>query len=137
MAKSFGELPSEVVYQILLYIHPTSVPKIQQTSHRFSELVQPILWRQYCTTYFKYWDPRHRIQEKLSAPVVETDWKKIFVERHAISQETNRLIDSILSIQAGRIAKSEKIIAYGYDAKDALLKQRRCSDAIEDVLARR
>ena len=137
MAHSLGDLPNEVIYQILLYISPTSVPKIQQVSRRLNELAQPLLWRHYCCTQFKYWSPRHGIQGKLNAAAVETDWKKLFVERHNIDCEINRQIDSILATQKGRIAKTEVITAYGYDAKDTLLRQKNCSDAIEDVLARR
>lgn len=51
--------------------------------------------------------------------------------------EVERLLDEILAKQSGRIRKFEGIAAFGYDAKDVLLKHCRVEDEQEDALARR
>lgn len=77
------------------------------------------------------------MQQKYSGVVAKVDWKKIFIERHSADRATTRQIDSILSSQRSRIKKTESIVAYGYDAKDTLLRHLDVGDDAEDVLARR
>ena len=137
MAIRLNELPNEIIYQILLCVPPTSVIKVQEVSRQFNDLSQPILWRHHCRTQFSYWNPEHEIYEKFSGPVAKVDWKKIFTARHSVDSVTNHEIDSILENQLGRIQKTEKIVAHGYDAKDALLRHMNVSDETNDVLARR
>lgn len=137
MAIKFSELPNEIIYQILLCVPPASVTKVQQVSRQFNDLSQPILWRYYCSSQYAYWDPRHQIQEKLSGPVAKVDWKKLFSERSSVDRMTDREVDSILETQRGRIRKTERIVAYGYDAKDTLLRHLSVGDEADDVLARR
>lgn len=137
MAIKLNELPNEVIYQILLNLPPASAPKVQQVSRQFNDLAQPILWRSHCRTYFKYWSPEHEIQQKLSGIVAKVDWKKVFLERHIADRATTLHINSIISSQTNRISKSTKIVAYGYDAKDTLLRHLDVGDEAEDLLARR
>jgi len=77
------------------------------------------------------------MQEKFSGPVAKVDWKKVFAERHGIDRTTSQEINSILATQVSRIDKTEKIIGYGYDAKDTLLRHLNVQDDAADVLARR
>lgn len=65
------------------------------------------------------------------------DWKGIYLERHTIDRSATHQIDSVLSSQTGRIAKSANIVGLGYDAKDTLIRHLRVGDDAEDVLARR
>lgn len=49
-----------------------------------------------------------------------------------------RLLNEVLMQQSGRIKRFEAIAAFGYDAKDVLVKHCRVGDEIrEDALARR
>jgi len=134
---SLTVLPNEIIFQILTYLPPASVPTLQRVSQRFNELSQPLLWRYYCRTQFEYWSQRHQIQEKYAADVTKYDWKKIFSERHNIDRTTTLQLNSILSGQTSRIDKSERIVKYGYDAKDSLVRHLHVADDAEDVLARR
>lgn len=77
------------------------------------------------------------MQEKFHQAVAKVDWRKTFSERHNVDRMINREIDSILSSQTDRTEKIEKIVGYGYDAKDTLLRHLRADDEVEDVLARR
>ena len=131
------DLPNEIVFQILTYLPPTSIPTLQQVSQRFNELSQPLLWRYYCRSQFRYWNEHHNIHEKFVDDVTKVDWKKVFSERHSIDQATSTQLNSILSSQTCRIEKAEKIVRYGYDAKDSLVRHLRVDNDAEDVLARR
>lgn len=77
------------------------------------------------------------MREKYNGPVAKVDWKKVFAERHGVDRTTNAEVDSILASQMSRIEKTERIISYGYDAKDALIRHLNVEDDAEDVLARR
>lgn len=77
------------------------------------------------------------MEEKFANDVVKVDWKRIFLERHHIDCVTSRTIDSILSSQTGRVQKYQRILDYGYDAKDTLMCHLNVGDEVEDVLARR
>lgn len=48
-----------------------------------------------------------------------------------------RLLGEILAQQSGRIRRFESIAAFGYDAKDVLVRHCRVGDEREDALARR
>ena len=137
MTVTLSELPTEVIYQILLHLPPSSVPTLQQVSTQLNELSQPLLWRHHCSTLYHYWSTEHDIVKKFNEPVAKVDWKKLFVERHGINRSTSREIDSILASQVGRIEKTERIVGHGYDAKDTLLRHLNVGGDAEDVLARR
>ncbi|KAL9099411.1 MAG: hypothetical protein Q9163_005083 [Psora crenata] len=77
------------------------------------------------------------IQEKFIDEVTKNDWKHIYAERYKIDQEVSSAIDSILAVQVGRINKTKRIVDYGYDAKDTILRHFTIADDAEDVLARR
>ncbi len=54
-----------------------------------------------------------------------------------VDRNISHCLDSIIASQVGRIGKAEKIVAFGYDAKDTLLRHMSVPDEAEDVLARR
>lgn len=137
MAITLSELPIEILHQIISYIPPSSVPTVQTVSRKFNGLPQPLLWRDHCCTQFKYWSPEHDLQQKLSGAVVESNWKKLFSDRYSIDRSTTRDVNGILASQLKRIEKVERIVGYGYDAKDALLQHLNVVEDAEDVLARR
>ncbi|KAL9594322.1 MAG: hypothetical protein Q9219_007095 [cf. Caloplaca sp. 3 TL-2023] len=137
MAPLLNDLPTEVLFQILLLVPATSVLALQQTSRRFNDLSQPVLWRHHCRKEFKYWSPEHDLPAKLAQDAANVDWKYIFQKRHVADAAVTRQLEKILSCQTGRIDRSEKIIAHGYDAKDTLLRHLTVSGDAEDVLARR
>ena len=137
MRLTLDKLPNEIINQILLCIPPSSVSIVEQVSKQFHDLSQPLLWRHHCNTLYRYWGPEHAIDEKFKGVVGKVDWKKLFAERHQIDRFVSREIDSILSSQVGRIEKTRRIVEYGYDAKDTLLRHLNVADDADDVLARR
>lgn len=134
---SVNDLPNELLEQVLLFLPALSIPAFEQTCRRFSKVVKACNWRRFCRIQFRYWgrncDEKSRPEDKL----VETRWKRIYIERHRTHQETSNLIDSILSSQVGRIDKFQRIVEIGYDAKDCLLQHLATCENASDVLARR
>lgn len=137
MTVLLSDLPTEILFQILLWAPPVSIPTFQQVCRKFNALSQPVLWRHHCRRQFRYWSPEHDIFTKLSQDAAQIDWKHIFRNRHLTDSAISHDLERILSSQRGRIAKSERIIAHGYDAKDTLLRHLNVSDEADDVLARR
>ncbi|EYE96325.1 YccV-like-domain-containing protein [Aspergillus ruber CBS 135680] len=138
MVLSLENLPEEVLYSILCYCHPTSSAALQQTARRFRNVTnEPLLWRFYCKTYFKQWDHRHRLPEKLASPVRSVNWKALYVSRHHIDRVTTNLLDKIIASQTGRINKFQMVVDFGYDTKDTLLRHLSVGPEADDYLARR
>lgn len=137
MTLLLSDLPPEVLFQILLWVPPVSIPAFQQVCRKFNDQSQPILWRHHCRTRFKYWNPEHDILAKFAQDAAEVDWKNIYRKRHLADAAISHDLEKILSTQIGRMDRSEKIIAHGYDAKDNLLRHLNVSDDADDVLARR
>lgn len=138
MVLSLDNLPEEVLYSILCYCHPTSSVALQQTARRFRNVTnEPLLWRFYCKTYFKQWDHRHRLPEKLAGPVRSVSWKALYVSRHHIDRVTSSLLDKIIASQTGRINKFRMVVDFGYDTKETLLRHLSVGPEAEDYLARR
>lgn len=132
------DLPNEVIHQILQCLPPSDVPSLELVSQSFRTLArQSVLWQHFCRSNFEYWDQRWDIGSKMKANPANIDWKGIYSERHMIDRSTTHQIDSVLSSQTGRIAKSANIVGLGYDAKDTLIRHLRVGDDAEDVLARR
>ena len=137
MDSNLSQLPREVLHQIVLYLAPTAVLAFEQVCRRFHELCGPLVWRQKCITYFRYWNYERKISHRLTAPIDKTSWKQVYLERHEIDRKVSCGIDSILASQVSRIKKVKSIVEKGYEAKDVLLRCLLVADGGEDVLARR
>ena len=132
------DLPSEVVHQILLLIQPTSLPKLELVSKRFSEFAnQPLLWQHHCRDQFMYWNAARNMKEKFAGNVADTDWKELYSERYKIDRNVTLGINSLLATQTGRIQTSAEIVGFGHEAKDTLISHCNTGDDADDVLARR
>ncbi|KFY24642.1 hypothetical protein V493_05117 [Pseudogymnoascus sp. VKM F-4281 (FW-2241)] len=137
-ATSIGDLPDEVLDQVLYYLSPKETILARRASKRFARLSEePLLWRYYCRTEFTYWDDRHRIKQKFGGDVSDVEWEKLYIYRKSIDTRISELLDSILSEQIGRIDKTKDISEFGYDAKDILLRNCQTQTDADDVLARR
>ncbi|KAJ5738253.1 hypothetical protein N7493_001408 [Penicillium malachiteum] len=137
MVLSLNCLPEEILHSILCVSHPRSTAALEQTSRRFKNVTnEPLLWRYYCKVYYKSWDKKHAISQKLSEPASSTNWKQLFISRFHVDHSVARLLDSILASQTGRIEKFRAVINFGFDAKDTLVRHSRVESG-EDHLARR
>lgn len=137
MPASLTDLPNEVIFQILLHVPPSSTTALQRVSRRFNDLAQPLLWKHYCQTQFRYWSQGDDTKDKLFSNEAIADWKKVFKRRHTVDRTTSHELDRIVASQRNRIKRSEIIAELGYDAKDTLLRNLSVEENAEDVLARR
>ncbi|KAF2444076.1 F-box domain-containing protein [Karstenula rhodostoma CBS 690.94] len=139
MAPAFTELPTEILEAIFLHLDPPSLLSVAQTCRLVKKLTAdaPLIWRHFCQTHFKTWDPQHDIGAKFAGPLSDVDWRSIFVRRVRIERETLRLLNKVLESQQDRIRHINEIADFGYDVKEVLLKECACDDEKEDVLARR
>ncbi|KAI0023483.1 hypothetical protein F4780DRAFT_84229 [Xylariomycetidae sp. FL0641] len=136
---SFDALPDELVQQILHYLTPEeTLRNIALVSKRYNRIAdEPILWKYYCRSSFKYWQGEHGFKEKLGGRLHNVDWKGLYLLRLARNSRIAELVDEIVASRVSRLQKTEEICRYGYDAKDYLLTQCRVDDSVQDVLARR
>lgn len=139
MAPAFTELPTEILEAVFLHLDPQSLLSVAQTCRLVKKLTAdaPLIWRHFCQTYFKSWDPQHGIAAKFSGPLSDVDWRSVFIRRVRTEKETLRLLDRVLESQQGRIQHINEIADFGYDVKEVLLKECACDDGKEDFLARR
>ena len=138
MVLSLSEFPEEILYNILLFCSASDTVAVGSTARQFWGVTnEPLLWKKYCQTHFKFWAQRHDMPAKLSGPVSSVDWKALYISRHLVDRTTSQLLDSILNSQTGRIEKFQSIVRFGYDAKDALLRNIFVDSCAEDYLSRR
>ncbi|RYO80616.1 hypothetical protein DL764_009877 [Monosporascus ibericus] len=132
-------LPDELVQHILQYISPEETLKnVSPLSKRIHRVAQePLLWRYYCRSSFRYWSSDHQFEKKLRRPIYDVDWKSLFLLRLRRNARAAVLLDCIVESRVFRLRNMEQICQYGYDAKDFLLAQCRVDESAEDVLARR
>ena len=85
---------------------------------------------------YRYWHPKHELLSKLRAPIAETDWRQLLVERVLLERQAQQLFGDLLNSQVDRIAHSDSIVRQSYDAKDFLLKQLDTPPSADDYLSR-
>lgn len=136
---AFTELPTEILEAIALNLDAGSLIAVSRTNKLIKQLTadSPILWRHLCQTQFTAWDSRHNIAAKLLAPLSDVDWRGLYKERFKIETRTRKLLDHVVSTQHQRIRCINEIAEFGYDAKEALVREMECPDDADDVLARR
>ncbi|KAF1837994.1 F-box domain-containing protein [Decorospora gaudefroyi] len=136
---TFTKLPTEILETIFLNLDPRSLIAVSQTNKLIKQLTTdaPIIWRHLCKTQFKTWDARHDIAAKLAGPLSDVDWRGLYMTKHTIERHTRELLDHVVATQHERIRCINDMAAYGYDAKETLLREIACPDTAEDVLARR
>jgi len=136
---SFTDLPTEILEAIFLNLDPRSLVSVSQTNKFIKRLTTdaPIVWRHLCKSQFKTWDSRHNIAAKLVGPLSDVDWRALYIWKHKIGRHTRHLLNHVVATQQERIRYINDIADFGYDAKEALLKECACPDDAEDVLARR
>lgn len=137
MCSSIIDLPNEILFQILIHIPPHLTPAVLLTCRTLNDVAEPRLWRYHCQTQFTYWSHKQGFHSQLAHETDSIDWRKTFAERYIIDKKTSYYLDGIIASQSGRIEKAENIVAFGYDAKDTLLRHMHVSDEAHDVLARR
>lgn len=136
---SIFRLPDELLEAIVSYLPPSATIAFGSTCRRNNKITfEPLVWRRHCVQKWRYWEPRHELEEKLEAPPAQTKWQQLYNERARIDREALELFDQMLPTQQLRCDRMEKIAAHGYDVKDLMLHMKHhTAEEAEDVLARR
>lgn len=94
--------------------------------------------RQRCLAY-RWWEERHNVAaKKASRHIADVNWKELFFHRHKVELITLRFLNEIIEDPMNHIVKFNKVVDFGYDAKDCLKEQAEVSDTdVDDPLARR
>ena len=138
-SRRLNTLPDEILLAIVLNLdEPESLQSLQLTSKKLKAVTdETVIWRKQCRNAYKYWHPRHRIQEKFSAPPAQVRWKLLFQRRRQTDARILYTLNDLLATQQERHLKMQRIAEEGYDAKDVLLQEHDHAGSMEDVLARR
>lgn len=136
---SFSGLPTELLEAIFLQLDPRSLAALSQSCRAIKQLTtdSPVIWRHLCRTRFTTWAPHHAVTAKFAGPLSDVDWRALYLRKTRIEHDTRRLLDGVLATQHERNRRINDIAAFGYDAKEALLRECACPDDADDVLARR
>ncbi|KAL2179468.1 uncharacterized protein P884DRAFT_194834 [Thermothelomyces heterothallicus CBS 202.75] len=139
MRSSLEDIPDEIIRHILLYLPPEhTLESFQLIARRYHHLAnEPLLWRWHCQSSFRFWDPKHKFQEKLAALASSVDWKGLWITRKRANNRAARLLDGVISTKVGQLKRLQGICELGYDVKDYLLEQCHVDETAEDFLARR
>lgn len=131
-------LPNEIIRHIFLFLDVASLVGISQASRRLNSVANdPSLWRTYCRRDYHFWSLEHDIDNRIRAPVLSTQWKKLYRCRVEDGRKTMILLEGLLASQMNRIPKFEGMIKKGYDIKDTLITHLFPPVHAEDYLARR
>ena len=130
-------LPDEVIQSILSYVPPQQIPSVQRVCRRFVNVAaEPLLWRDYCISSFRWWHKGHQFKDKLREPS-STDWRRLYADRHRGSRNTQRALNRLLDTEIGRLDQLQQILAIGYDAKGVLLDSFHSAKQSDKYLAQR
>ena len=132
-------LPDELLQAIVVHLSADATLAFGATSKQSLKIAyENLLWRTHCTQTWKYWEPHHNLEEKLTDPASQTQWRQLYVERRKTDVEAMGTFEALLQTQQYRIERIEAIAETGYDVKDVFLRVRdQTSEDAEDVLARR
>lgn len=96
------------------------------------------VWRRHCLSTWSSWDTRHDLENKLSQPLLQTDWRSLYFERVQTDRRAEDLFESLLATQQARASRMHELAILGADIQDFLVRLwRHTPNDADDVLARR
>lgn len=96
------------------------------------------VWRRHCLSTWNNWDTRHELDTKLSQPLLQTDWRALYLERVHIDRRAGDLFESLLATQQARGSRMHELAILGADVKDLLIRSWKHTPVdADDLLARR
>ena len=131
------QLPDEILRSICFLTGWKDAISLQVTCRRFRDVAgEQLLWKHYCQSSVRYWDPSHQMSLKLADPSFQ-QWKQLFQKHHEADVKTRSALQDVISRKGARLSKIQGIVALGYDSKDALLMSHARASEFDDHLARR
>lgn len=96
------------------------------------------VWRRHCLSTWNNWDTGHELDTKLSQPLLQTDWRALYLQRVQIDRRAGDLFESLLATQQARGSRMHELAILGADVKDLLIRLwKHTPNDADDVLARR
>jgi F-box protein 21 len=132
-------LPEEVLTAIISCLSNNCLTNVAQVCRKLNRICSsPLEMRQRCLC-FRWWAEHHQIeQKKRLSRIADVNWRALFVYRNQVRLVTSRLLDEIIATPTNHINNFNKIVDFGYDAKDCLqVHAEVADDEVEDPLARR
>ncbi|KAI5813780.1 hypothetical protein BZA77DRAFT_284357 [Pyronema omphalodes] len=132
-------LPEEVITSIIFYISESSLVELSRTCRKLYRLCSsPLEIRQRCLTR-RWWDRRHNFTAMVNCKDIhKVNWLKLYIHRMNVERTTTRLLDEIIANPTNHINNFNRIVDFGYDAKDTLARHAQVEDdQVDDPLARR
>ena len=132
-------LPEEVLAVIISCISDSCLINVARTCRKLKRICSsPLEMRQRCIR-FRWWEERHQIEDKKAlSRITQVDWRALFLYRIRVGLATSHLLAQIIETPTNHINNFNKIVDFGYDAKDCLRAHGEVADdEVEDPLARR
>lgn len=118
----FDCLPEEVLTTIFQFVDAIDLVHLSLAKKHFSPVANShLLWRDLTLRDFKLWDIRHDITSR-QADLNFNGWKELYAVRHREDVATERHAKAMVDNPIGRLRRSDSILGYGYDVKEALLR---------------
>lgn len=116
------ELPDEILANIVQCLDVSTIVALNRTAKRFVDLAnEPLIWREFCRSEFRYWDDRKKFRALLADPL-SSEWRDLFASRVKTSKFTTTILKEIVVDTVGRSDKIQAIVEQGYKVKDTLLR---------------
>lgn len=132
-------LPEEVLSAIISCISDSCLISVSRACRKLNRICSsPLEMRQRCIR-FRWWEERHRIEDKKAfSCITDVNWRELFLYRIRVRLATSQLLGRIIETPTNHINNFNKIVDFGYDAKDCLEAHAEVADdEVDDPLARR
>ncbi|KAA8909794.1 Hemimethylated DNA-binding protein YccV like-domain-containing protein [Sphaerosporella brunnea] len=132
-------LPEEVLTAIISCISDNCLANVSQVCRKLNRICSsPLEMRQRCLS-FRWWSDHHEFEKKKRlSRIADVNWRALLLYRIKVRLATSRLLDEIISNPTNHINNFNKIVDFGYDAKDCLAMHAEVADdEVDDPLARR
>lgn len=130
-------LPDEILANIVQFLNVSAIVALNRTATRFVDLAnEPLIWREFCRSEYKYWDDRKKFRALLADPL-SSEWRNLYASRIVNSRVTSTILKDIISDTVGRSDKLQAIVEHGYKVKDTLLRLFYESPSSPDHLAQK
>lgn len=132
-------LPEEVLAAIISCISDSCLIRVSRACRKLNRICSsPLEMRRRCIR-FRWWEERHCIEDKKAlVRITDVNWRELFLYRIRVQLATTHLLAQIIETPTNHIDNFNKIVAFGYDAKDCLRAHAEVTDdEVDDPLARR
>ena len=139
MTATLLSLPEEVLTLIVASISDACLLELACVCKKLNRICSsPLEMRQRCMR-LRWWEEGHDMDRKKALPHVgDVNWRELFLYRMRVGRATSHFLAEIIAHPTHHIGYFNRIVKYGYDAKDCLYVHAEVADdEVDDSLARR